>query len=126
VTASGVTTSGMTADAPLAPHVTEAESVVLGRLWALGPLTPARLLTEVKAVQPWADTTIKTLLARLAKKGLVQAERVEGAARYRPLIPREAFVEAEVRDLADRLFGGDESALLAYLQGRRKGRSGEP
>ena len=101
------------------PHVTEAESVVLGPLWRLGPLTPARLMQEVTVMQPWAATTIKTLLARLARKKMVAAERVEGVLRYRPLIAREAYVEAEVRALADRLFGGDEGALLDWLKGRR-------
>ena len=103
-------------DTPL--HVTEAEAVVLGPLWRLGPLTPARLMQEVKAVQPWADTTIKTLLARLARKKAVAAERMEGVVRYRALIAREAYVEAEVTALADRLFAGDEGALLAWLQAR--------
>ena len=100
-------------------HVTEAEAVVLGPLWRLGPLTPARLMQEVKAVQPWADTTIKTLLARLARKKAVAAERLEGAVRYRALIAREAYVEAEVRALTERLFGGDEVALAAWLKARR-------
>ncbi len=100
-------------------HVTEAESVVLGPLWRLGPLTPARLIAEVKQVQPWADTTIKTLLARLAAKKVVAAERVEGAVRYRPLLAREAFVAAEVEALTLRLFNGDEAALLSFLEARR-------
>ena len=101
-------------------HVTEAESVLLGALWRLGPLTPARLMQEVKAVQPWADTTIKTLLARLARKKAVAAERAQGVVRYRALVAREAYVEAEVGALAERLFDGDEAALLAWLRGRER------
>jgi predicted transcriptional regulator len=101
-------------------HVTEAESVVLGPLWRLGPLTPARLMQEVKQVQPWADTTIKTLLARLARKKAVAAERVGGVVRYRALVLREAYVEAEVEALAARLFDGDEGELLAWLQARTR------
>jgi predicted transcriptional regulator len=99
-------------------HVTEAESVVLGPLWRLGPLTPARLMQEVKQVQPWADTTIKTLLARLARKKAVTAERTDGVVRYRALVARETYLEAEVRALAERLFDGDEAALLAWLKAR--------
>lgn len=101
-------------------RVTEAESVVLGPLWRLGPLTPARLMQEVKAVQPWADTTIKTLLARLARKKAVAAERMDGVVRYRALLAREAYVEAEVRALVRRLFDDEEEALLAWLQARKR------
>lgn len=96
-------------------HVTEAESVVLGPLWRLGPLTPSRLIAEVKAVQPWADTTIKTLLARLARKGAVVSERTDGVARYRALITRDAYVEAEIDALTARLFEGDREALATFL-----------
>ncbi len=95
-------------------HVTQAESVVLGALWRLGPLPPARLQAEVKAVQPWADTTIKTLLARLIHKRIVKSERHEGVIRYRPLIERTAYVDAEVQELLDRLFDGDRAELIAH------------
>ncbi len=97
-------------------HITQAESVILGALWRCGPLTPARLQTEVKAVQPWADTTIKTLLARLIHKRIVRPERHEGVLRYRPLIERAAYVDAEVQEVLDRLFDGDPAALVAFLQ----------
>jgi BlaI family penicillinase repressor len=101
------------------PKVTEAEAVVLGPLWRLGPLTPARLIAEVKLVQPWADTTIKTLLARLVRKAAVTADRANGPVRYRPMIARDDFVAAEVRILVERLFDGDEEALIAFLKARR-------
>jgi predicted transcriptional regulator len=101
-------------------HITEAESVVMGALWRLGPLTPPRLMIEVKAVQPWADTTIKTLLARLIQKKRVKSERHEGVVRYWPLVDRRAYVQAEIQALVDRLFEGDEAGLLAFLSDRAK------
>lgn len=101
-----------------AAHVTQAESVILGALWRCGPLTPAGLQAEVKRLQPWADTTVKTLLARLIHKRIVRAERIDGVVRYRPLIEREAYVDAEVAALVDRLFEGDRKALAAYLARR--------
>jgi len=97
-------------------HITPAESVILGALWRHGALTPARLQEEVKAVQPWAETTIKTLLARLIHKRIVRSERRDGAIRYRPLIERGAYVESEVNALVDRLFDGDRGALARFLE----------
>ncbi len=100
--------------------ITEAEAVVLGALWRLGPLTPARLIAEVRQAQPWAGATIKTLLARLAAKNMVAAERAEGVVRYRPLVSREDFVESEVDALAQRLFDGDGTRLLEFLSRKSK------
>jgi predicted transcriptional regulator len=95
-------------------HVTEAESVVLEALWRSGPLPPRSLIAEVKAARPWGEATIKTLLGRLMQKQLVRSERVEGLLLYRPLIERDAYVEAEIRDLARRLFGDNVAALAAF------------
>ncbi len=100
-----------------APHITEAESVVMGPLWRLGPLPPARLMAEVKEVQPWADTTIKTLLARLIQKQAVRSEKIDGVVRYTPLLKRTDYVRGEVRALLDRLFNGERRALIAFLLG---------
>jgi predicted transcriptional regulator len=101
--------------------ITEAESVILEALWRSGPLTPFRLIAEVKTARPWGEATIKTLLARLKQKQAVRSERAEGVLRYRPLIVREAYLEAEVAALVGRLFGGDEAALSAWLAARRAG-----
>jgi predicted transcriptional regulator len=98
------------------PRVTEAESVVMGPLWRLGPLPPARLMAEVKQVQPWADTTIKTLLGRLIQKRAVRSEKLDGVVRYWPLLQRADYVRGEVRALLDRLFEGERQALIAFLQ----------
>ncbi len=99
-----------------AAHITEAESVVMGPLWRLGPLPPARLMAEVKAVQPWADTTIKTLLGRLILKQVVRSEKHDGVVRYRPLLERGDYVRAEVGMLLDRLFDGEPEALIEFLR----------
>ncbi len=96
-------------------HVTEAESVVLDALWTHGPLPFATLIDEVKAAQPWGDATVKTLLHRLMRKGIVSSEKADGRQRYRHLVDRRAYVDSEVQALVDRLFGGDRSALAQHL-----------
>ncbi len=96
-------------------HITDAESAVLAALWRCGPLTPARLIAEVKARRAWGDATIKTLLGRLMQKKAVRSEREDGVLRYRALIERKSYVEAEVQALVERLFGGDPKALADFL-----------
>ena len=92
----------------------------------LGALTSSRLIQEVGHAQPWAGTTVKTLLGRLVQKGAVKAERIDGVVRYTPLLSRDGYVEAEIRDLVERLFEGDEAALLARLQARSSPLGGSP
>lgn len=96
--------------------VTEAESEVLAALWRRGPLSAKPLIEEVQSVQDWGDATIKTLLGRLMRKGAILSERVDDRQQYRALISRSDYVRREIRSLAQRLFGGDQSALLAALK----------
>lgn len=102
------------------PPITEAEAEVMAALWRRGPLSFASLIEEVKAVQPWADATIKTLLNRLMHKGAVRSVKEDGRQRYHPAFDRNAWVAAEVDALIDRLFQGDRAAL-ARLLGERDG-----
>jgi predicted transcriptional regulator len=102
-------------------HVTDAESVVLEALWRRGPLSPTRLIAEVKATRSWGDATIKTLLGRLMQKKAVRSERDEGVLRYRALIERTTYVESEVEALIQRLFNGDAAAFTAFVVGRSRG-----
>jgi predicted transcriptional regulator len=99
--------------------VTEAESAILAALWRNGPLTPSRLVEAVKSQRDWGDATIKTLLGRLMQKKAVRSARDDGRLLYHPLISREAYVEAEVLALTDRLFDGDLDKLAAHISGRK-------
>lgn len=96
-------------------HVTEAESEVLAALWRRGPLPFVSLIEEVKAVQPWGDATVKTLLHRLIGKGLVRSIREDGRQRYHPQVTREAFIRLELQGLAQRFLNGDTAALRRIL-----------
>ena len=72
----------------------------------------------MKASQPWADATIKTLLHRLMQKGAVQSVKDDGRQRYHAVIDRQTYVEGEVQDLLDRLFDGRPDRLAALLADR--------
>jgi BlaI family penicillinase repressor len=87
-------------------------------LWRRGPLSFVSLIEEVKAGQPLADATIKTLLHRLIQKGAVKSVKEDGRQRYHAQIDREAYVAGEVALLVQRLFGDDIQALKAFLDSR--------
>lgn len=89
---------------------------MLAALWRRGPLSFVSLIEEVRAEQPWADATIKTLLHRLMQKGAVRSVKEDGRQRYHALIDRDAYVTGEVAALVDRLFGGDAAALRAFIE----------
>ncbi len=72
----------------------------------------------MRAGQPWADATIKTLLHRLMQKGAVKSIKEDGRQRYHALLDRETYVEGEVQALLERLFDGQPDRLVALLVDR--------
>jgi BlaI family transcriptional regulator, penicillinase repressor len=82
-------------------------------LWTRGPMAADELLAEVG--QGWSESTLRTLVHRLGRKGALMAERRGGRTAYVPLLSREAYITAESRGLLDRLFGGQLAALVAHF-----------
>lgn len=88
----------------------------MAALWRKGPLSFTSLIETVQERQNWASATIKTLLNRLMHKGLIRSVREAGRQLYHPQMSRETYAQEEIAALADRLFAGDQAALLAMLR----------
>ncbi len=84
-------------------------------LWERGEATVADVRQELHDDRPLAYTTIATMLAKMERKGYVR-HRTEGRAHiYRPNIDQEQVSRSMVTDLADRLFAGDVTQMVAHL-----------
>jgi BlaI family penicillinase repressor len=95
--------------------ISTAESVVMGALWAREPLSAEDIAAEIAEGQGWSDATVKTLINRLLNKGAVGAERDGRRYLYRPVLARDAYVEAESQGLLDRLFEGKLAPLVSHF-----------
>jgi BlaI family penicillinase repressor len=100
-------------------RISAGESQIMQALWRAGPLTPDEIVREVAAAQNWGPATVKTLIGRLLKKKAMVSEREDGRTRYRPLVSREAFIQAESQGLLDRLFDGELAPLVAHYAKHR-------
>ena len=84
-------------------------------LWERGEATVADVRQELHDDRTLAYTTIATMLAKMERKGYVR-HRTEGRAHiYRPNIDQEQVSRSMVTDLADRLFAGDVTQMVAHL-----------
>ena len=106
---------------PNAPQISDAEWEVMKTVWEAGPLTAGEVVRRLEAGTRWKPRTIKTLLARLVRKGAVRVEAVEGSPRtylYRAAVSRDACARQETRSFLSRVFDGDLApALLHFLHG---------
>lgn len=99
-----------------AKTVTETEFAILDVLWNEGP-TPVRSIVESVYGKHTHSlhAGVKSLLERLADKGLVVRERQGAAHLFSATKQRKAFVAEQLQLLADSNFGGSLTPLLMTL-----------
>jgi predicted transcriptional regulator len=100
--------------------VSEAESVVLAVLWRTSPIATEAVVAALAHQQHWQESTIKTLLNRLLKKGAIRAEKDGRRYVYSPVLTREQWLSNESEGLLDRLFGGRVAPLVAHFSRQKK------
>lgn len=103
-----------------AESISEAESAVLTVLWDDGPATAEAVSAALAEPRGWQDSTVKTLLGRLLKKGAVRAEKDGRRFIYSPTLAREEWLSRESESLLDRLYGGRVAPLVAHFSRQRK------
>lgn len=100
-------------------HLPDSELAVIQLLWDQSPQTAEELIARLAAERGWSASTVKTLLARLVKKGALRFERDGRRFLYAPLLEREAYVDQASKSFLDTLFGGRLAPLVAHLSDRR-------
>ena len=84
-------------------------------LWGAGQATAAEVVLALREERALAHTTVSTLLTRLEKRGIVEAERQGRQVVYRPLISESQVRQSMVSGLLANLFEGRASDLLSHL-----------
>ncbi len=99
-------------------QISEAESRVMQILWERGASTAEDVVAVLGDAQDWHESTIKTLLGRLMKKGAIAADSEGRRFRYRPLLAESDWRTQQSRGLLDRLFEGRIAPLVAHFSQR--------
>lgn len=99
-------------------RITDAELSVMEVLWSTPGLGAAEVAARIES-RDWSDKTVKTLLARLVDKGALRAEPDGRRYVYHPLVQRAEHRKSVVGQVADSLFGGRASQLVAHLADAR-------
>ncbi len=97
------------------PKISESEWSVMKILWAENPATANGIVEALAGSTAWKPKTIKTLLNRLLKKGVVGYEKNGREFHYYPLIEEDVCLKAESRSFLKRVFGGALKPMLATL-----------
>ena len=100
-------------------HIAETEWKVMEILWAKSMLT----IGEIKGAlsnSDWSDSTIKTLVRRLCKKGALGIDDTNTQFLYYPLVNEEECKLKETKNLINRIYNGSVKMLMANLASESK------
>lgn len=97
------------------PELSRAEYDILRPLWKQGQLSVREVHDRVSVAHGWAYTTTKTMMDRMAAKGLLERSAFHGVFLYRPLISRPAGLARLVKFFADRVLETDPAAVVSLF-----------
>jgi BlaI family penicillinase repressor len=101
-------------------QISAAESVVMQVIWDRGSIPTEDVIAALEKHGKWQESTVKTLLNRLLKKGAVKARKDNRRYLYSPVLTREEWLATESHGFLDRMFGGRVAPLVSYFSEHKK------
>ncbi len=98
------------------PEMSRLELAIMDVVWRLGDCSSAEVIAEFTKRRRLAETTIRTVLANLRKKGYLEPiPTIERGFRLRARVSRDAVAGRTLRGLVANLFGGSPREAIAHL-----------
>ena len=93
------------------------ELEVMNIIWEMGECSSAQVIAEYnERHRPLANTTIRTVLSNIRKKGYVEVvPSVEPRIRFRPKVTKRAVARRSIKQLLTNLFGDSPREAIAFL-----------
>ncbi|MEZ6067054.1 MAG: BlaI/MecI/CopY family transcriptional regulator [Planctomycetaceae bacterium] len=95
--------------------ISDAEWQVMHVIWDAQPLTAQEVVATLRQSHDWATATIKTMLHRLVRKGVLTYSQDGNRYVYRARARRADCVKLAGRSFLQRVFGGESSELVAHF-----------
>ncbi len=100
--------------------ISEAEWNIMKVLWEgceqnERGMTLGEIVQNLTETTGWSNTTIRTLIIRLAEKGAVEIDKTTGVYKYTPKTSKTECVRCEVESFIERVFDNSAYNLMASL-----------
>ena len=96
-------------------ELTEAEWAIIQTVWENEPCAAPTIQEELEADKNWHYSTIKTLMDRMVKKGLLTTERFHNLKLYRSAITKVQAQKGEIMRTVKRAFDGALTPMMQFL-----------
>ena len=98
------------------PELSSLELDVMDVVWELGECSSADVIRAFKGSRDLADTTIRTVLSKIRKKGYLEpVPTIERGFRVRPKVPKSAVAKRSMKGVISKLFDGSPREAILHL-----------
>lgn len=98
-----------------AKELFDSEWTILQVVWDLEPCAAPAVQEVLQKDRGWAYSTVKTLMDRMVKKGLLKTERIRNLYLYRSAITRAEAQRSEILRTVKRAFDGALTPMMQFL-----------
>lgn len=96
-------------------ELTEAEWAIIQMVWEYEPVPAPTVQELLEANRGWSYSTVKTLMDRMVKKGLLTTERIRNLMLYTSAITRHEAQNKEILKTLKRAFEGALTPMMQFL-----------
>jgi len=93
----------------------DSEWAILQVVWEREPCAAPTVQEVLEKDKGWAYTTVKTLMDRMVKKGLLKTEKIRNLYLYRAAISRTQAQRSEIFRTIKRAFDGALTPMMQFL-----------
>ncbi len=96
-------------------ELTPAEWEIISSVWENEPCAAPSIQEALDKKKGWSYSTVKTLMDRMVKKGLLKTERIRNLILYRSAITRPQAQRSEIMRTVKRAFDGALTPMMQFL-----------
>lgn len=96
-------------------ELAESEWVILNKVWELEPCAAPTVQEALAEEKGWAYTTVKTMMDRMVKKGLLKFERIRNLYLYRAVVTPAQAKKGEIMRTLRRAFNDSLTPMMQFL-----------
>ena len=96
-------------------ELTEGEWAIFKAVWDNEPCAAPTVQEKLASRKNWTYSTVKTMMDRMAVKGLLRTERIRNLILYRSAITRKQAQSGEIMRAVKRAFNGALTPMMQFL-----------
>ena len=93
----------------------ESEWAILEAVWELEPCAAPTVQEALAGKKGWAYTTVKTMMDRMVKKGLLKTDKIRNLYMYSSEISQSQAKQSEILRTLKRAFNGTLTPMMQFL-----------